>query len=629
MPPPPDPPPPHVVAIIQARMGSSRLPGKVLRRVGQWTVLELLLHRLKGSRAIAECVVATSDAPADDPIEVFCERAGVGLFRGSEDNVLSRYFDAARRFNADVIVRITGDCPFICGAEVDRVVHAYVERAGTAGACDYVTNQAGENRRIPRGLDVEVFSAAALSIAHAAAHDGGDLEHVTPYFYREPGRFRTLVSDPPGPDRGWMRLTVDTPDDLVLVDTIAQALGRDADLEDIAGFLEEHPAVLALNAHVEQRGIQGEAEQRARRVAGLTLLGRADAGPGVGMGHLARMESLLDAWSELGGRAVLYGSGIIGPSRERLETAGAIIVDAGPPGGSGGEPEAARSARDDAADAASTIQLARREGAVAVAADGYHLGPDFQRALAHAAPLIFIDDLAQFHQVAHVVVNQNLGFDPARYSCSEETRLLVGHPYVLLRREWRDAADAPHPAADRRLLVSFGGADLRGLTLPVCEALLPVLPSDTELVVIAGPYVRPDQAAALNNLASCSGTGGARLTILRDVAHMANLFSGAEMAIVAAGSTVWELLACGVPVLALAVAENQRVVCSGLSRRGAGVDLGWYETTSAEAIAAEVIALLEDPKRRSTLARVGRSLIDGRGVWRVIDAILSASRRKG
>ena len=156
---------PKIVVIAQARMGSSRLPGKVLKVAGGATLLSHLVRRVSQAQHPHLCVIATTRCSADDEIEDAHLPSSTLIFRGDEHDVLSRYFEAAQAVSADVIVRVTGDCPLLDPIELDRVIDVFLESQQTATPYDYVTNQAGAHRLIPRGLDVEVMSASALARA--------------------------------------------------------------------------------------------------------------------------------------------------------------------------------------------------------------------------------------------------------------------------------------------------------------------------------------------------------------------------------------------------------------------------------------------------------------------------------
>ncbi len=591
----------RVFVIAQARMGSSRLPGKVLRRAGELSLLEHLARRLARARTPTELVIATTIDAADDEIAEAARALGLVVSRGSVDDVLDRYHVALVTLGAgldDIVVRVTADCPLLDPGEIDRLVDEFVARRGTPDEVDYLTNHAGGGK-LPRGLDVEVFTFGGLDRAAREATLPGDREHVTPYFYREPGRYRTAASDPPGIELGHLRLTVDTPADLELVDAVVRALGPDAGIEAIAGWLALHPEVARLNADVKQKSLASDMEVRAARVAGKRLLGRADAGETIGYGHIARLGALLDAWVELGGCATLVGRGIVGAMRERLLADGVSIIDG-----------------DDA-------QFeARIEQADALAVDGPTFGYEHQARWQARRPLLAIDDLAAHEQLADLVVNQTLELDESRYRTAAHTRLLIGHPYVLLRHEFRRAAESA-PESMPRVIVSCGGTDPTGLTAPLVSALLARLDPMPRLTVILGSGV-PDQVRAQLELLARRHD---RIELHVDVREMATLLRGATLCVTAAGTTMWEAMACGVPVAIIGVAHNRRAVVEGIERRGVGVCLGWHDTLDLSATADRIQALLDDPARLAELAIKGSATVDGRGVYRVLDALLDSMAR--
>lgn len=587
----------RVVVIAQARMGSSRLPGKVLAQAGGQSLLEHLLQRLARSRFAPAVVIATTTAPADDALEREALRLGAGVFRGSEDDVLDRYLGAARASDAEVVVRVTADCPLLDPQELDRVIEEFLKHAGQV---DYVTNQQGNVRRIPRGLDVEVMSRAALERAGREATAPGDREHVTPYLYREPGRFRTLFSHYPHGDHSALRLTVDTPEDLALVRAVIDELGSAAGLPEIAALFARRPELASLNAGIAQKSIQGEAELRRARVAGRLLLGRADAGNVVGFGHVARLGALLEAWTECGGRAELVGSGLTGTLCERFAAKFALV--------------------EAAADAQELLERSRQ--AAAVALDGYQFGAELERTLRQDKPLLVFDDLAQRVPDADVILNQNLGARAEAYA-GATGRVLAGASYTLLRSELRAAINATAAARGQRVLCAFGGSDPRQLSARVAERLLAGLP-ETPVAVVIGPAFASEQRDALASLAAREP----RLALVVDPPSMAEIFATARAAVLGAGSSAWEALALGVPAVLVGVADNQAPVLAGAVSAGAALDAGLAGEETPGRVLDALRRLLDDERLAAELSSRGRQLFDGRGCFRVIDALLDAIERR-
>lgn len=243
----------RVVAIIQARMGASRLPGKVLMDIEGKAMLAHVVERVRRAETIDEVVVATTQDEADDEVALFCVRKGFLHARGSNEDVLSRYLDAAEEYQADVIVRITADCPLMDPKIIDKTVANFLTQEGNV---DFGSNRGkgAINRTYPIGMDVEVISLEALQKAGVEALQDYEREHVTPYLYEVPGRFRT-VSIESGSDYGHMRWTVDTAEDLEFVRQIYRRLEEKPDfgMEDVLEILREEPELGEINADIRQK----------------------------------------------------------------------------------------------------------------------------------------------------------------------------------------------------------------------------------------------------------------------------------------------------------------------------------------------------------------------------------------
>lgn len=241
----------HVVAIVQARMGSSRLPGKVLRPLVGRPMLAHIIERISRAKTLDRIVIATTDLPEDQAILELVRQNGVEGFAGSADDVLARYQCAAQAYAADVIVRVGGDEPLLDPAIVDLMVARHIE----SGA-DY-TDNCRIAQTFPRGLDVEVISRPTLDRIARVALEPHQREHVTPYPYEHPGEFKiTLVEAEDELRRPDLRFTVDTIEDFALIEAVYQALwvqGEIVDVREVIRFLDSRPEINNLNAHITQR----------------------------------------------------------------------------------------------------------------------------------------------------------------------------------------------------------------------------------------------------------------------------------------------------------------------------------------------------------------------------------------
>jgi spore coat polysaccharide biosynthesis protein SpsF len=245
------------VAIVQARMGATRLPGKVLRSLCSQSVLGHVVARVRLAQRLDGLVVATSEAARDDAVATECGRLGVACFRGSEEDVLARYYGAARASGATAAVRVTADCPLFDGPLLDRMLTVFGEANRDGTRVDYLSNVL--RRTYPRGLDAEVFTVAALERAHRETTEPFEREHVTPYFYQHPERFR-LHSFEGEVDLSGHRWTLDTPEDWAFVEAVYAALHRPGVIfstEAVLRLLGEQPHLQELNGHVEQKRLGG------------------------------------------------------------------------------------------------------------------------------------------------------------------------------------------------------------------------------------------------------------------------------------------------------------------------------------------------------------------------------------
>ena len=233
------------LGIIQARMGSTRLPGKVLATIVGKPMVWHVVQRTRRAKALDQVMVVTSEDSEDDALAEFCNESAIDCFRGRNEDVLDRYYQAARQFSDATIVRITADCPLVDSDLIDKVVRTFWD-----GSYDYVSNIFP--RTYPDGLDVEVFSLRALERAWLEAVMPYDREHVTPYVREHPKLFQ-IGNVQHRENLSNMRWTVDHPEDIQFVRAVYDHMKIiDFGLAEVLDLLKEHPELMQINSGIEQ-----------------------------------------------------------------------------------------------------------------------------------------------------------------------------------------------------------------------------------------------------------------------------------------------------------------------------------------------------------------------------------------
>lgn len=586
--------PMRVAAIIQARMKSTRLPGKVLMKVGGRPVLEHAVRRLARAATITEIAIATSFEPEDDAIVAFGERHGVRVFRGPEANVLERFAIAARALDPDIIVRVTGDSPLVDPEIIDHLV---CEMARTGA--DFLALRPGI-KCIHEGVDP--FSRRALRVLLGeAAEDPIAREHVTGWLkaHRERVRVAEIEIDPAWEFSG-ARLSIDTPADLEFFAALATRADLDTvRLRDVAALLRREPWLLAINAHVRQKAA-GEREA--------TVLLRADGGGALGYGHLTRTAALAEALRDATGMGVAALTGV----HERGDAAAAAAFFE-----ARRIPVAAKVAHRDEADF--ILEEARRRRASALVLDvRTRLSrADVERIRACGLKIIAIDDASERRLASDIAA-----YPPVPQAADLDWRAFAGE--ALIGPEWvllasGAARRALEAAGTRtRLVVSMGGSDPLGLTLPVARACAQAIAAPIDVIVGPGVANARELAGALERYRNVT-------------AHIApddpsSIFVQARLAVVAFGVTAYELAALGVPALYVALSEEHSRSALGAETLEFGKLGARAEGLDASVLALHAAALWEDGRRLAQMSKAGRASIDGRGAERLARKIADLIR---
>lgn len=241
-----------IQVFIQARMGSSRLAGKILKDLSGKPLLLHVYERLTYSHLVNKIVVATTDQPGDDIVEKFCNANNILYYRGNSDNVLSRFYETAKHFEAKIIIRITADCPVIDPVILDKMITEFLIQHKNE-KLDYMSNSI--KRTFPRGLDIEIFTFSALEKAYKEATKNYEREHVTPYIYQNPKKFK-IQNFADEIDYSFYRWTVDTKEDFRLMEEIYNALYSTERIflyPEILNLFKERHELIDINRSVEQK----------------------------------------------------------------------------------------------------------------------------------------------------------------------------------------------------------------------------------------------------------------------------------------------------------------------------------------------------------------------------------------
>lgn len=239
------------VAIIQARMGSTRLPNKVLMKIMNKPMLWYIVDRVKRAKNVDNVVVATSNKLQDDEIETFCQEYNINCFRGSESDVLERFYNTAKEYNADVVFRITGDCPLVDPNLIDTLYEYFIQSDIDFSGLATGAGAINEEKRFPDGLDTECFSFNVLERAYKNATKQSDREHVTPYIWRNNTvhKIGSLTSDK---DYSHMRWTVDNQEDFEIIEKIYMNLylkNKEFNWKDVLTFFDNNGDIFKQNLH--------------------------------------------------------------------------------------------------------------------------------------------------------------------------------------------------------------------------------------------------------------------------------------------------------------------------------------------------------------------------------------------
>lgn len=575
----------RIAAIVQARMSSSRLPGKSLMAIAGLPLVGHVTHRLKASRHIAAIVLATSTNPADDALAVWADANGIRCVRGPEDDVLGRFALAAEACDPDIIVRVNADAPLIDPAFIDAMLDAMI-----AEDADFVMLAAGA-RALHDGVDP--MSRRALDLMLDEARDDPVArEHVTGWLKLNSHRIKVAHMTPdPAYDFEGARLSVDTPADAAFIEAVydrLQAQAGEASLTDLIALLRRDRSLLAINGHVRQKALTA---------ASGSIVIRCDGGAELGLGHVKRCLTLARAMRDDQGYGVTFA--MIGDDKS------AAMVEA----------EGFRVFRSASGAERDWIGAVLREtGASALILDvRTGLSRADVMALRADAPLIVaLDDASERRLAAHLAVYPPVPQTRALGWPAGDVDLCIGWKWALTGGEpWRHPRKLESGRATLRVLIAMGGSDPQGLTLRAAKAVAAAGRRVTPVVVI-GPATPFPEAVADSVQAAAPD---AEILFAPDA--VMPIAAECDLAIVAFGVTAYECAHVGTPAIYLGLTPDHAMSAQGFEDAGFGVNLGVAANLNDRRIVDALLALAADPEKRRAMAAAGRLGIDGFGAERL------------
>ncbi len=575
----------RIAAIVQARMSSSRLPGKSLMELAGMPLVGHVVHRLKASRHIAAIVLATSTNPADDALAAWAAANGVRCVRGPEDDVLGRFALAAEACDPDIIVRVNADAPLIDPGFIDAMLDAML-----ADDADFVMLAPGA-RALHDGVDPMSRRALDLMLAEAR-EDPVAREHVTAWLKQNKDRIKVAYMQPGAAyDFDGARLSVDTPADAAFIEAVyerLQAQAGEASLTDLIALLKRDRSLLAINGHVRQK---------APQAASGAILIRCDGGPEIGLGHVKRCLALARALRDDQSFGVIFA--MIGD-----ETAAGMAAAQG-----------FRVARGDGLSERDWIaELARAHQAKALVLDvRTALSRSDVQALRAETPLIVtLDDASERRLAAHLAVYPPVPQTRALAWGNGETDLLIGWKWALMGGEpWRAPRRPDAGRAKLRALVAMGGSDPQGLTVRAVKAVAAAGGAVMPVVVIGPSTPFPEAVADLCQAAA------PHAEIIFSPDGLMPVAADCDLAVVAFGVTAYECAHVGTPAIYLGLTPDHAQSAQGFHDAGFGINLGVAAALSDAKLSETIRRLAADPEKRRAMAAAGRLGIDGFGAERL------------
>ncbi len=572
------------LAIVQARMGSARLPGKVLRSIHGRPLLWHILHRLRKCKRIDTIVVATSTEAQDDDIETFCRQADMPVVRGSEKNVLARFNLAVQKFDPSLIVRVNADAPLVDPVFIDTLIRT-------------VKKQDADIAFGPPGVPclhggVDPISRRAFDrLVTKAGDDPVAQEHVTGYLKKHPGFGKIARIDiEPALQFEDARLSIDTQADIDFIEmlyTLSNAEVGELNIRDVSALLRMQPELRKINAHVQQKSLDHR---------GGTVVMRCDGGHDIGFGHVTRSLAVARVLRDAHGFGVVFAMAADTAANARVSTEG-FEVETWP----GHRDEEVWLEEVLAKHTPVAVVYDIRTGLSSSAVRRLKPPQQLTVMLDDGSPRRLEADIVAYPPVQQVYDLDWIGFRGTK---------LIGWEWVILPNAMRERSTAKQ-FESRRLLISMGGSDPLNLTWDVA-CRLKASEAEIDPIFVIGPgFAKPD----LLYKRLLSLFPDARIAV--KPSSLADLFEQSDLAITMYGVTAQELAAAGVPAFYLCLDEDHCFSARSLAERGVGISLGLADEVDWSSVMAKIERLLIDGDELALMAKRGPRLIDCQGAERL------------
>ena len=576
----------HVVAIIQARMESTRLPGKVLLTIAGKPLLWHIIYRLRKSRTVDQICLAIPETKPNDILAEFGAEQGVTVFRGSEEDVLERYYLAAQKLNADIVIRVNGDAPLIDPQWLDYLVTVIVEEGVD------ITLSDPETASVHQGFTPVSFRALE-KLATEAADDPVAREHVTSYLENNPDFVlsRKVIPWPQHRFAG-ARLSIDTPSDLYFMEEVysrLQAEAGEVDLADLVKLLRREPRMLQINAHVHQKGADIKTKN---------LLFRCDGDEKIGFGHITRCLALAEVLRDNYGCGVTFAIASGKPGIDMIRRAGYHLE-----------------INEGLSEVNWQEEVVRRLRPCAIIFD--YRGPaDLKKINEWRNEGILI---ASIDDPTEKRLHVDMNFYPPVPQVKEMNwndfrgELYIGWQWVILRNQFTGLNKLRINRKKKRpdLMITMGGSDPHNLTLMVLKAV-DDLEDQFDTSVLLGPGFKHHQS-----IDKFIRNSRREYRLLSDVQDVGSLFVQADLSAASFGVTAYELAAAGVPSVLIGISEDHVSSASTFEKAGIGFNLGLYSNVTEEKIKEAIFSLLEDSQLRQVMSQRAGELVDGKGAERI------------